>query len=164
MSGSWGRSASVTLLYHLCLQAPPQSYISHFLYALTTKSCFLHRGWDLSTRPPANACFRLRCVKQSGGFVRNKSSSRSRRAQRPASSPVSVTLPACTRPVHRAGVMLAAFIVRTLSCAAVYKGLRAPVCASVYTPVPLIVEKRVLGHCCRAFHTDNMMLLNTAPT
>lgn len=49
---------------------------------------------------------------------------------------------------------------RLRSRAAVYKVFRA----SVLCQRSLANAKQVLGHCCRAFHTDNMLQLNTTPT
>lgn len=47
---------------------------------------------------------------------------------------------------------------------AVYKVFSVLLCAGVYMPEPFATQKQVLGCCFRAFHTDNMLLLNTTPT
>lgn len=47
---------------------------------------------------------------------------------------------------------------RLLRRAAVYKVFGAPACASVYP------SERLMTRRCGAFHTDNMLFLNTSPT
>lgn len=47
---------------------------------------------------------------------------------------------------------------------AVYKVFRASVCASVYLARAAYDAKLVLVHCCRAFHTGNMVLFNPLST
>lgn len=86
------------------------------LNTLITKSCFLHSGWTLSTRPPAKAVSQLRCVKQTvSRFIWANRASHSCRACWSAYSPTCLYIITAVCSSQSAPYNVTAFIVGFLA-------------------------------------------------